>query len=275
MINAVGNRMTREISRQQRLASDIEKTQIQISSSKRLQRMSDDPVASRRISNITAAQSSMSNWQLNLTTASGMVSQGESVMKSVSALLQRVNDLSMTAVNGTMDDSSRQTISAEIQSIADEIDNLTASRGSNGEPLFSAIPHVMRFDTDIAFAPLPAAGDVFAINGVSLSASLRDVANNIATGNEADMGTDRDVVMNMIGHVADQHAGIGLAAGRLDRIAESLDLRAISVKDERSGLEDTDLAEAISLLKAQDLTLSAAQATFAQINRRTLFDILS
>lgn len=275
MINAVGNRMTREISRQQRLASDIEKTQIQISSSKRLQRMSDDPVASRRISTITAAQSSMSNWQLNLTTASGMVSQGESVMKSVSALLQRVNDLSMTAVNGTMDDSSRQTISAEIQSIADEIDNLTASRGSNGEPLFSAIPHVMRFDTDIAFAPLPAAGDVFAINGVSLSASLRDVANNIATGNEAGMGTDRDVVMNMIGHVADQHAGIGLAAGRLDRIAESLDLRAISVKDERSGLEDTDLAEAISLLKAQDLTLSAAQATFAQINRRTLFDILS
>lgn len=275
MINAVGNRMTREISRQQRLASDIEKTQIQISSSKRLQRMSDDPVASRRISTITAAQSSMSNWQLNLTTASGMVSQGESVMKSVSALLQRVNDLSMTAVNGTMDDSSRQTISAEIQSIADEIDNLTASRGSNGEPLFSAIPHVMRFDTDIAFAPLPAAGDVFAINGVSLSASLRDVANNIATGNEAGMGTDRDVVMNMIGHVADQHAGIGLAAGRLDRIAESLDLRSISVKDERSGLEDTDLAEAISLLKAQDLTLSAAQATFAQINRRTLFDILS
>lgn len=275
MINAVGNRMTREISRQQRLASDIEKTQIQISSSKRLQRMSDDPVASRRISTITAAQSSMSNWQLNLTTASGMVSQGESVMKSVSALLQRVNDLSMTAVNGTMDASSRQTISAEIQSIADEIDNLTASRGSNGEPLFSAIPHVMRFDTDIAFAPLPAAGDVFAINGVSLSASLRDVANNIATGNEAGMGTDRDVVMNMIGHVADQHAGIGLAAGRLDRIGESLDLRAISVKDERSGLEDTDLAEAISLLKAQDLTLSAAQATFAQINRRTLFDILS
>ncbi|MCC2601456.1 flagellin [Sphingopyxis yananensis] len=275
MINAVGNRMTREISRQQRLASDIEKTQIQISSSKRLQRMSDDPVASRRISTINAAQSSMSNWQLNLTTASGMVSQGESVMKSVSALLQRVNDLSMTAVNGTMDASSRQTISAEIQSIADEIDNLTASRGSNGEPLFSAIPHVMRFDTDIAFAPLPAAGDVFAINGVSLSASLRDVANNIATGNEAGMGTDRDVVMNMIGHVADQHAGIGLAAGRLDRIAESLDLRAISVKDERSGLEDTDLAEAISLLKAQDLTLSAAQATFAQINRRTLFDILS
>jgi flagellar hook-associated protein 3 FlgL len=275
MINAVGNRMTREISRQQRLASDIEKTQIQISSSKRLQRMSDDPVASRRISTITTAQSSMSSWQLNLTTASGMVSQGESVMKSVSALLQRVNDLSMTAINGTMDGSSRETIAAEIQSIADEIDNLTATRGSNGEALFSAVPRVMRFDTDIAFAPLPAAGDVFAINGVSLSASLRDVANNIATSNEAGMETDRDVVMGMIGHVADQHAGVGLAAGRLDRITESLDLRSISVKDERSGLEDTDLAEAISLLKAQDLTLSAAQATFSQINRRTLFDILS
>ena len=52
MINAVGNRMTREIARQQKLADQIERTQIQISSGKRLQRMSDDPVSARRIATI-------------------------------------------------------------------------------------------------------------------------------------------------------------------------------------------------------------------------------
>lgn len=275
MINAVGNRMTREISRQQRLASAIEKTQIQISSSKKLQRMSDDPVASRRIATITASQSSMESWRLNLTTAAGTVAQGESVMKSVTELIQRVNDLSMQGVSGTVDENSRRTIAAEITAIADEIDNLIGTRGSNGEPLFDTAPRVMRFDSDIAFAPLPAVGDIFAKDGLSLSASLRDVAANIAASDAEAMGLDRGVVMDWIGHIADQNASVGLAAGRLDRIGESLDLRAIAVKDERSGLEDTDLAEAISLLKAQDLTLSAAQAAFAQINRRTLFDILS
>jgi flagellar hook-associated protein 3 FlgL len=275
MINAVGNRMTREISRQQRLASAIEKTQIQISSSKKLQRMSDDPVASRRIATITASQSSMESWRLNLTTAAGTVAQGESVMKSVTELIQRVNDLSMQGISGTVDENSRRTIAAEITAIADEIDNLIGTRGSNGEPLFDTAPRVMRFDSDIAFAPLPAVGDIFAKDGLSLSASLRDVAANIAASDAEAMGLDRGVVMDWIGHIADQNASVGLAAGRLDRIGESLDLRAIAVKDERSGLEDTDLAEAISLLKAQDLTLSAAQAAFAQINRRTLFDILS
>ena len=49
MINAVGNRMTREIARQSKLADALERTQIQISTGKRLQRMSDDPVAARRI----------------------------------------------------------------------------------------------------------------------------------------------------------------------------------------------------------------------------------
>ena len=48
MINAVGNRMTREIARQSKLADALERTQIQISTGKRLQRMSDDPVAARR-----------------------------------------------------------------------------------------------------------------------------------------------------------------------------------------------------------------------------------
>ena len=36
-----------------------------------------------------------------------------------------------------------------------------------------------------------------------------------------------------------------------------------------------DLESAIALLNAQDLTLSAAQAAFAKINRQTMFDLLN
>jgi flagellar hook-associated protein 3 FlgL len=39
-------------------------------------------------------------------------------------------------------------------------------------------------------------------------------------------------------------------------------------------LEDTDLTAAIARLNAQQLTLDAAQAAFARINRRSLFDLL-
>ena len=59
MINATGNRMTREIARQSKLAEQIEKLQIQVSTGKRLQRMSDDVVASKRIATIGKTQAAM------------------------------------------------------------------------------------------------------------------------------------------------------------------------------------------------------------------------
>ena len=55
-----------------------------------------------------------------------------------------------------------------------------------------------------------------------------------------------------ISHVADEHAKIGLSGGRLDRIGDSLAARGITLKDERSVVEDTNLEEAIAQLHAQE-----------------------
>ena len=51
--------------------------------------------------------------------------------------------------------------------------------------------------------------------------------------------------------------------------------RGIAIADERQSVEEVDLQTAIAQLNAQDLTLSAAQAAFAKINRQTLFDLLT
>ena len=274
MINGVGNRMTREIARQQRLASEIERTQIQISTSKKLIHMSDDPVAARRISTIQTSQSSMDAWALNLNTARGLVDQGQSVMTSASSLLSRARELALNARTGTMDEVSRSAVALELRSIADELDNLANTRGSNGEPIFGPEARQIRFDTDVTFAPLPTAMQAFSINGTSISAMLRDTATAAATGDVAGMDASLGRLAGAIEHVTEQHAMVGLASARLDRIEDSLELRGIANADERSTLEDTDLTEAIARLNAQDITLGAAQAAFAKINRQTLFDIL-
>lgn len=275
MINAVGNRMTREMARQQRLAQSIETTQIQISSGKKLQAMSDDPVAARRISTIQTAQSSMAAWKLNLNSARGMVDMGETVMNSSASLLLRANELALMAVDGSQNSMSRAAIALELQSIASEIDNLAATRGANGEPIFGAMENIIRFDSDIAFAPLPIAADAFSIDGISIANLVRDSAAAIADEDSAGMNQAVTQMSGAIDHVAHQHSLIGLAAARLERLVDSMELRSIAVAEERSSLEETDLSEAIARLNAQDITLSAAQAAFAKINRQTLFDILS
>jgi len=276
MINAVGNRMTREIARQQKLADQIERTQIQISSGKRLQRMSDDPVSARRIETIGTTQASMTAWKANINSASALVAQADGVMKSVSNLMTRARELALAAANDSANPADRAAIAAELGTIADEIDSLAATRDSNGEPVFaSGTARVMRFDGDISFAPVPAAADVFVIAGNSLSTGIRDAASAVAAGNKPAMGTALTSLETAIGHVADRHAALGLSGGRLDRIGDGLAARGITLKDERSSVEDTDLSIAIAELNAQDLTLGAAQAAFAKINRQTLFDILN
>lgn len=275
MINAVGNRMTREIARQQSLAEQLERTQIQISGGKKLLRMSDDPVAARRIATIGTTQASMTAWAANVNSAAALVSQADGVMKSVSDLMTRARELTLAAVSESANPADRATIAAELTTIADEIDALAASRDSNGEPLFAAGPaRVMRFDADLSFAPVPSAADVFVLGGNSLSTGIRDAAAAVAAGDTAAMNLSLGTLAASINHVADAHAAIGLAGGRLDRIGDGLAARGITLKDERSTVEDTDLTVAIAELHAQELTLNAAQAAFAKINRQTLFDLL-
>ncbi len=276
MINAVGNRMTREIARQQKLADALERTQIQISGGKKLLRMSDDPVAARRIATIGTTQSSMAAWSSNINSASALVSQADGVMKSVTNLMTRARELTLAASSDTTNPADRATIAAELGTIADEIDALAATRDSNGEPVFATgTARVMRFDPDVTFAPVPTAADVFVVGGNSLSTSIRDAAAGVAAGDKAAMSGSVTTLATAIGHVADQHAAIGLSGGRLDRIGDGLAARGITLKDERSSVEDTNLDVAIAELNALDLTLGAARAAFAKINRQTLFDILN
>lgn len=276
MINAVGNRMTREIARQSKLADALERTQIQISTGKRLQRMSDDPVAARRIATIGTTQASMTTWQANIKSAQAQVAQASGVLTSTSNLLARASELTLSAANGTMNPADRATIAAELTAIADEIDSLAATRDSNGDPLFSAgTARVIRFDSDVSFAPVQSAAAAFVVGGNALSTSLRDAATAVAASNGAGIDAAMTGITAAVAHVADQNAALGLSAGRLERVDDALSARGIEVADERKSIEDTDLETAIAQLNAQDLTLGAAQAAFAKINRQTLFDLLN
>ncbi|MBL0769620.1 flagellin-like protein [Sphingopyxis sp. DHUNG17] len=276
MINAVGNRMTREIARHQKLAEQIERTQVQISSGKRLQRMSDDPVAARRIATIGKAQASLESWNANITSAQALVSQADNVLVSASDLLIRAKELALAASSDSTNPADRAVMAAELVAIADELDALAATRDSNGDPLFSTgAARVMRFDSDVSFAPVPSAADTFVVGGNSIATWVRDAATAVAAGDKPGMGASLDALATAIGHVADRNAAIGLSGGRLDRLGDALKSRDITLTEERSDSESTDLSLAIALLSAQDLTLGAAQAAFAKINRQTLFDILN
>lgn len=275
MINATGNRMMREIQRQSRLAGDVANSQVQISTGKRIQRASDDPVAAARVGNIRTSQADNAAWSRNVSLGTALVDQADTALASVSSLLARAQELTLAASNPTANANDRATLAIELTAIADEIDVLSASKSSLGGPLFStATPMAMRLDADTVFAPVPSRSSAFEVAGTAISTQLRTASTAIASGNSPQIATALTDVKAAIDHVANVHAEIGIKAGRLERLRDTHAGASISLSAERSMLEDTDLSSAIAKLNGQTITLEAAQAAFARINRRTLIDIL-
>ena len=275
MINATGNRMMREIQRQSRLAGDVANSQVQISTGKRIQRASDDPVAAARVGNIRTSQADNAAYARNVSLGTALVDQADTVMTSVSSLLARAQELTLAASNPTANANDRATLAIEMTAIADEIDVLSASKSSLGGPLFStATPMAMRLDADTVFAPVPSRSAAFEVASTAISTQLRTASTAIAAGNAPQIATALTELKAAIDHVANVHAEIGINAGRLERLRDTQAGASISLSAERSILEDTDLSSAIAKLNGQTITLEAAQAAFARINRRTLIDIL-
>lgn len=276
MINATGNRMTFEIARQSRLAKAIETTQIQISTGNRLQQPSDDPGASVRIAGIRQAQADSDVWKRNIELGSSLANQADGVLKTLNERLARVQELTIQGSSGSLPQSARDTIAAEIRAIAHELGALSQTESSLGQPLFSSGPaRSMRFGEGIVFAPVPTSANVFQYSGVPITQQLETMALAVGSGNRAQLDSALSIADGLIQHGASVAATIGNGASRLDRLADSNETRNVDLAAERTGLEKTDLTTAIATLNAQQLTLEAAQSAFARINRRSLIDLLS
>ena len=276
MINATGNRMTFEIARQSRLAKSIEQLQISISTAKRIQRPSEDPLASARIATIRQAQADAVVWKRNIDLGTSLTAQADGVLKTLNDRLARAQELMVEGASGSLSQSSRDTIAAEIRAIAEEVDSLALSQSSLGEPLFSSgSPRQLRFADGIVFAPVPSRSDAFEIGGSTLGQQLQAMASAVQAGDRAQLDAGLATADQLVRHASDVAANIGNSAARLERLGDSQQARSVDLTAERSSLESTDLTTAIAELNAQELTLEAAQAAFARINRRSLIDLLS
>lgn len=275
MINGTGNRLTMEIRRQSKLAEDIARTQIQVSTGKKLLAPSDDPVAAARIASLRRSQSDDSAWKSNLSLGSSLAEQADTVLSTVSERLSRAQELTVAGATQSLSPADRTTIALELRGIADEINSLSATRSSLGDDLFATgNPVEIRFGESSTFAPVPSRADVFEVGGTAISTLILNAATAVESGTLADVNLSLGDVKAGIGVVADANADIGVRAARIERLSEGLASRGIEFASEKSVLEDTDLSEAIARLNAQTLTLQAAQAAFARINSRTLFDVL-
>ena len=99
---------------------------------------------------------------------------------------------------------------------------------------------------------------VFSGPDVDLFDTLQDLEQALLTNTPSDLATVITRFTTGLDQLTDARADIGSKVNRLDRLAEGLDLLAVTTQGERSAIEDTDFAQAATQLTTLELSLEAS-----------------
>ncbi|HKK55397.1 flagellar hook-associated protein FlgL [Marinobacter sp.] len=125
------------INRLQDLNSSLNQTQEQISTGRRINRPSDDPVAAARILKLDQELQRISTYQRNTDFAENRLDQEENALSRSVDLVQRVRELTVQAGNGSLSANDRKSISAELKERLGQLADSANSRDASGEYIFS------------------------------------------------------------------------------------------------------------------------------------------
>lgn len=119
------------------LQSQMAKTQLQLSTNRRILAPSDDPVASARALEVTQSQSVNTQYATNRQSARSSLSQVEQALASTTQLIQDVKTLTVSAGNGTLLASDREAIAVELSGRLQDLLGVANSSDGVGGYLFS------------------------------------------------------------------------------------------------------------------------------------------
>lgn len=125
------------VNRLQDQGASLQKTQEQVSTGKKVNRPSDDPVAAARILKLNQEKAQIDQYQRNVDLAENRLQQEESTLGDMNDLLERVRELTVQAGNGSLTQADRQSIAAELRQRLDQMASLANTRDASGEYIFS------------------------------------------------------------------------------------------------------------------------------------------
>ncbi len=117
--------------------SRLNRTQLQISSGKRIVAPSDDPIGATQALDLKQVLAGTAQYARNADAADSRLRLEESVLGSVNDVLQRVRELAIQGNSDSVTPEGRRAISAEVRERVDELIALANSKDGGGEYLFA------------------------------------------------------------------------------------------------------------------------------------------
>lgn len=289
--------------------AQLQQTQLQLATGKKILSPADNPVASVQILDLNKSIQQTEQYQSNINIARDRLSMEDTVLASATEILQRIRELGVQSLSDTNSGQGRAAAAVEMEQLNDQLLNLANAKNANGEYMFAGFKgNTQPFSKD---ASNPGA---YAYAGDANSRSIQiDSARQISDGDPgtnvfgvptgaapaavpapgainnvfeaigkfaADLKANTPVkaslddISKALDNVTSTRASIGARLNTLDRQAQTHADSALELKSTLSSLQDLDYTEAISRFSQQQLSLQAAQQTFTQVKKLSLFNYM-
>lgn len=125
------------LSTMSQLTEQADKLQTQISTTKKLQAPSDDPVAYQQLQLLSRATANDAAYTTNVSTAKSLLNQSDSTLSSIVSQIQSAQELATQANSGTLSDDQLNDIATQLSGIISSLAGLANSTNAQGTPLFA------------------------------------------------------------------------------------------------------------------------------------------
>jgi len=120
---------------------------LQLATGSKINQPSDDPAGAAQLIQINDQSSRVDSFQRSVSSVSGLLSTADSTINSIVTALQRAISLGVEGANGTLSDSDRADVSAEVTGIQQQLISL-ANTSYQGQYIFSGTATTQPFVTD-------------------------------------------------------------------------------------------------------------------------------
>jgi len=284
----------------------LAKTQMQLTTTKKINKASDAPDQSAQITRLKSAITRQENYVSTINQIKDKMSQQETTVDNASTILIRLKELTVQAANDTYGANDRKSIDIEVRQLRDQLLSLANTQDIDGNYIFSGTRvGKAAFDTDENGKLIYTGDQTVSIAGIADQSSVDtnragtrpfdkivrpaedgkpipvgffQVIDDLSAALRSNDGVN---IRRAVGEVetlqqglSDSLASIGASVNKLDNQVELAEENMLRMKSTLSQSEDTDYAEAITKMNKDMLALEAAQSSFAKISQLNLFDYI-
>ncbi len=241
----------------------LNKSMERLSSGFRINRASDDAAGLSKSERLRADIRGINTAVNNAQDGISFVQTAEGALDEVTSILQRMNELAVSAANTATSDGEAE--QSELSELLAQIDSIGSSTKFAGKAVFSSGAVIFQVGTQSSDTISVTTQDLSSAslqNGVSTAANVDLSAIDLTTGASGAIESIRDAIDN----INQLRAGLGAQQNRMEHTIANLNVTSENLQSSESRIRDLDIAAEMVKFTRHQIMVQAGTAMLAQAN---------